>query len=98
MQTESSLAYLLAYLLTDLPTRLLTRYQLINYNVERKNMSSALKITPGKKSPSILPLEKSDWVAVQAMVLKKEVAEIIDRLTDCGAEDILVFALSNCRV
>ena len=53
---------------------------------------------PGKKSPSIMPLERGDWVAVSAMVLKKGVAEIIDKLEACGATDILVFDLTNCRV
>eukprot|EP00325_Prymnesiales_sp_UTEX-LB-985_P026150 CAMPEP_0174732052 /NCGR_PEP_ID=MMETSP1094-20130205/58695_1 /TAXON_ID=156173 /ORGANISM="Chrysochromulina brevifilum, Strain UTEX LB 985" /LENGTH=736 /DNA_ID=CAMNT_0015934513 /DNA_START=54 /DNA_END=2264 /DNA_ORIENTATION=+ len=75
-----------------------TKYQLINYNINRDNMAAAIRITPGKKSPSILPLERSDWVAVSSMVLKKEVPDIIDRLINAGAEDILVFNLTNCRV
>ena len=75
-----------------------TKFQLINYNISRANLPAAVAITPGKKSPSILPLEDGAWVAVQAMVRKKEVAEIIERLEKAGATDILVFALSNCRV
>ena len=75
-----------------------TKYQLINYNCPRAKLTECLSITPGKKSPSLLPLERGDWVAVQAMISKKEVADIIDRLISSGAEDILVFALSNCRV
>ena len=58
----------------------------------------AIEITPGKKSPSLLPLENSEWVAVHAMVVKKEVPDIIEKLVAVGATDILVFALSNCRV
>ena len=75
-----------------------TKFQLINYNCPRAKLPECLAITPGKKSPSLLPLERGDWVAVQAMIAKKEVADIIDRLINSGAEDILVFALSNCRV
>lgn len=59
---------------------------------------AALKITPGKKSPSILPLERNDWVAVSAMVVRKAVPEIIDKLIAVGATDVLVFSLANCRV
>lgn len=33
-----------------------------------------------------------------SQVLKKEAPDIIDRLIAVGATDILVFALSNCRV
>jgi len=75
-----------------------TKYQLMQYNVARANLPEAVKITPGKKSPSILPLEAKDWVAVSVMIKKSEVADIIDRLTVAGATDILVFSLSNCRV
>ena len=75
-----------------------TKYQLINYNVSREGLPAAIKITPGKKSPSILPLERGDWVAVHAMVLRKAVPEIIDQLIAIGATDVLVFSLANCRV
>merc|ERR1719310_66939 len=75
-----------------------TKYQLMQYNVPRSKLPEAVKITPGKKSPSILPLEKEDWVAVSVMVSKKEVANIIDQLAAVGATDILVFSLTNCRV
>ena len=70
----------------------------MQYNVPRAKLTDAVKITPGKKSPSILPLERSDWVAVSAMVAKREVADIIDKLSAVGATDVLVFSLTNCRV
>ena len=74
------------------------RYVYINYNIARSALPNATKVTPGKKAPTISPLEKEDWVAVSAMVLKAQVAEIMDQLTAFGAEDILVFAIHNCRV
>ena len=74
------------------------KYQLIQYNAPRSALPACLKITPGKKSPSLLPLERSDWIALQAMVIKKKVPEIIEQLEKEGAEDILVFTLTNCRV
>jgi ATP phosphoribosyltransferase-like protein len=43
-------------------------------------------------------LERGDWVAVHAMVIRKEVPNIIDELCAVGATDIIVFALANCRV
>jgi len=75
-----------------------TKYQLLNYNVSRENLPAAVKITPGKKSPSILPLERGDWVAVSVMVLRKQVPDIMEKLIAVGATDILVFGLANCRV
>jgi ATP phosphoribosyltransferase len=75
-----------------------TKYQLMSYNAPRDELDKCIKITPGKKSPSIMPLERGDWVAVSVMVLKKQVAELIEKLESCGATDILVFDLTNCRV
>ena len=74
------------------------RYALINYNVPRSSLPSAVQITPGKKAPTISPLEDTNWVAVSAMVMKNKVAEIMDELENVGATDILVFNINNCRV
>lgn len=74
------------------------KYVLISYNILREAMSFATKITPGKKAPTVSPLERTDWVSISAMVLKSKSAEIMDKLTELGAEDILVFSIHNCRV
>jgi len=74
------------------------KFVLITYNVSRANLPAALQITPGKKSPTITPLEEEGWVSVSAMVLKSKVSERIDELIEIGASDILVFNISNCRV
>ena len=75
-----------------------TKFQLMQYNVPRTKLADAVKITPGKKSPSILPLDDDKWVAVSVMVAKKEVPDILEKLDAAGATDILVFSLTNCRV
>jgi ATP phosphoribosyltransferase-like protein len=46
----------------------------------------------------VSPLEDPDWVGVGALVSKKDVSDIMDKLEDLGATDILVFAVENCRV
>jgi ATP phosphoribosyltransferase len=74
------------------------RYVLCNYNCHRSQLSAASKITPGRTAPTISTLEDSNYVAVSSMVLKSEVADIMDRLKEVGATDILVFNISNCRV
>ncbi|KAJ3413924.1 ATP phosphoribosyltransferase (ATP-PRTase) (ATP-PRT) [Chytridiales sp. JEL 0842] len=74
------------------------RYVLCNYNVERAQLRQAMKITPGKKAPTVSPLEHDEWVAVSAMVLKKEVVDIMERLDDVGAKDILIFDIKNARM
>jgi len=46
----------------------------------------------------VSPLDDPEWVAVSSMVLKAQVAQVMDRLQAIGASDILVIGLSNCRV
>lgn len=74
------------------------RFALCNYNVRRSNLAAATKLTPGKTAPTVSPLENEDWVAVSSMVVKKDVAVIMDKLTLAGAEDILILEIHNCRV
>jgi len=73
------------------------RYVLCTYNVHRDVLSQATKITPGKRAPTINGLEESGWVAVSAMVERKDVADVMDRLVQVGAEDILVTKIENSR-
>jgi ATP phosphoribosyltransferase len=74
------------------------QYVIVTYNTSRANLPAAVKITPGRRAPTISPLEKDDWVSVSAMVLHKKVGDVMDELTAAGAEDILVTSIHNCRV
>ena len=74
------------------------RYVYASYNIQRSNLAKALTITPGRRAPTVSPLDENGWVAVSAMVERKEVAKVMDELERTGAEDILIMALDNCRV
>lgn len=74
------------------------KYVMISYNIHNDLLQSALKITPGKKSPNITNLVETDFKAVTCLVLKKEMNSKMDELHDIGATDILTFALSNTRM
>ena len=54
-------------------------------------------ITPGKRAPTVSPLEGSDWCAISSMVEKSRIAVVMDQLTEHGAHDILVIPISNTR-
>ncbi|KAI0727156.1 ATP phosphoribosyltransferase [Fomitopsis betulina] len=75
-----------------------SKYVVCEYNVRRSQLHDATRLTPGRRAPTISPLEDEDWVAVTSMVEKKRVADVMDDLTKMGAEDILIFNLDNCRV
>jgi len=71
--------------------------KMMYYNIAKSNLVEAVKITPGKKKPTIAPLEDADWVSVGAMVDTVEVNNIMDQLQALGATDIFVVDLNNCR-
>lgn len=74
------------------------RYVLLDYDVERKLVDQACAITPGLESPTISPLQKPDWVAVRAMVLRKDTNAVMDQLWTLGARGILVTDIHACRL
>ena len=73
------------------------RYVLCTYNVSRKLLAKASTITPGKRAPTVNALEDEDWVAVQAMVERKHISNVMDELAELGATDILVTKIDNSR-
>lgn len=75
-----------------------TKYVMVMYNISNDLMAQAIKITPGKKSPTITNLECGNLKAVSSLVLKKEVSDKMDALHDIGATDILVLDLKNSRM
>lgn len=56
------------------------KYVLCNYNIARSNVAQATQITPGRRAPTVSPLDDPEWVAVSSMVLKAELADVMDRL------------------
>ena len=74
------------------------RYVLLDYDVSKDLVEKACAITPGLESPTISPLQKADWVAVRAMVLRKETNRVLDELWALGARGILVTDIHACRL
>ena len=74
------------------------RYVMLAYDVRADLMEAASALTPGIESPTISPLHREGWVAVQAMVRRSEVHRIMDELYELGARAILVTDLHACRL
>jgi ATP phosphoribosyltransferase len=75
-----------------------SRHLLVKFNIQKDNLKTATKITPGNRAPTVSPLEDDKWVAVEAMIKKQDQGTILDQLSACGARDILVIDIHNCRV
>ncbi|GAB1641622.1 ATP phosphoribosyltransferase [Krasilnikovia sp. MM14-A1259] len=73
-------------------------YVMLAYDVRADLLEQATGLTPGIESPTVSPLHREGWVAVQAMVLRKEVHRVMDELYELGARAILVTDIHNCRL
>jgi ATP phosphoribosyltransferase len=74
------------------------QYVLLDYDIPKVSVNQACSITPGLESPTISPLQKEDWVAVRAMVLRKDTNRLMDELWALGARGILVTDIHACRL
>jgi ATP phosphoribosyltransferase len=74
------------------------QYVLLDYDIPKVSVDKACAITPGLESPTISPLQKEDWVAVRAMVLRKDTNRLMDELWALGARGILVTDIHACRL
>jgi ATP phosphoribosyltransferase len=74
------------------------RYVMLAYDVPSARLDAAVGLTPGIESPTVSPLHREGWVAVQAMVLRADVHRIMDELYEVGARAILVTDVHACRL
>ncbi|MDA1053064.1 MAG: ATP phosphoribosyltransferase [Planctomycetota bacterium] len=73
-------------------------WSLLEYNIPRAKLAAAELITPGFNSPTVNALEDTDWCAVQVMVKRKQVIDVMDKLEAIGATAILETEITNCRL
>ncbi|SCU77689.1 LAME_0A01926g1_1 [Lachancea meyersii CBS 8951] len=74
------------------------KYVSCHYNAPTSSLPEVLKITPGRRAPTISKIDDEGWVAVSAMIERKQKGIVMDELKKKGAADIMVFEISNCRV
>ncbi|PCJ97212.1 MAG: ATP phosphoribosyltransferase [Flavobacteriaceae bacterium] len=59
-------------------------------NVPNDKLDAIIKIIPGMRSPTVLPLAEEGWSSVHTVLDKHTFWEVIDELKQAGAEGILV--------
>ncbi|HEU0120735.1 MAG TPA: ATP phosphoribosyltransferase [Bryobacteraceae bacterium] len=64
-------------------------------NVERKNLEAVLQILPALKNPTVSPLSKDDYVAINTILDESTVRTIIPRLKKAGASGIVEYPLNK---
>jgi ATP phosphoribosyltransferase len=73
------------------------QYLMLDYDCPRDIVERATAITPGLESPTIAPLADPAWVAVRALVPRRDVNALMDELAAIGAKAILASDVRFCR-
>ena len=73
------------------------QYLMLDYDCPRVVLDRATAITPGLESPTIAPLADPEWVAVRALVPRREANSVMDELAGIGAKAILASDVRFCR-
>jgi ATP phosphoribosyltransferase len=73
------------------------QYLMLDYDCPRSVLDEATAVTPGLESPTIAPLADPAWVAVRALVPRRDVNAIMDELSAIGAKAILASDIRFCR-
>ncbi len=64
-------------------------------NLPHAKIPEAVRILPGMKSPTILPLAQEGWSSMHVVINERELWSKIEQLKAIGAEDILVLSLEK---
>jgi len=70
-----------------------TKYVVLN--AEARNLEKIVDLLPGVKSPTVVPLAESGWVAVHTVISERDFWEKISLLKNAGAQGIVVMPIEK---
>ena len=70
-----------------------TKYVVLN--IEKKNLPEIVKLLPGVKSPTVVPLADEGWVAIHTVIEERDFWEKINLLKAAGAQGIVVMPIEK---
>ncbi|MEH6408505.1 MAG: ATP phosphoribosyltransferase [Leeuwenhoekiella sp.] len=70
-------------------------YKYVLLNAPNDKVDEIIKMLPGMKSPTVLPLAEEGWSSVHSVVDKNQFWDVIDKLKEAGAQGILVSAIEK---
>lgn len=59
-------------------------------NAPKDKIAEIIKVLPGIKSPTVIPLSDPEWCAIHTVLAEKRFWDVIGKLKDLGAQGILV--------
>jgi ATP phosphoribosyltransferase len=75
--------------------RLSRNNKYILLNAPNKNLDKIVKLLPGMKSPTILPLYEKGWSSLHSVINENDFWEIVEKLKKYGAQGILVVPIEK---
>jgi ATP phosphoribosyltransferase len=69
------------------------KYILLNAPVDK--VDEIVRLLPGMRSPSMIPLAEPGWVSMHSVVNEIDFWEVVDGLKSAGAEGILVLSIDQ---
>ena len=90
---KSDLLDKLLFRIRSVQTAKSNKYILLN--APNKNLQEIIRIIPGMKSPTVMPLAEPGWSSVHSVLKENEFWDIIDKLKDLGAQGILVIPIEK---
>jgi ATP phosphoribosyltransferase len=90
---KSELLEKLLFRIRSVQTAKTNKYILLN--APNKNLKEIIRIIPGMKSPTVMPLAEEGWSSVHSVLRENEFWDIIDKLKDLGAQGILVIPIEK---
>ncbi|NLE64436.1 MAG: ATP phosphoribosyltransferase [Elusimicrobia bacterium] len=70
----------------------------LKLNIEEKNLSKIITDLPALKNPTVAPLAREGWVAVETVIEENIVRTIIPTLKEHGAQGIIEYSLNKLIV
>jgi ATP phosphoribosyltransferase len=64
-------------------------------NAPNDKLDEIVKVIPGMKSPTVMPLAEKGWSSVHSVLSENEFWEVIGRLRELGAQGILVIPIEK---
>jgi ATP phosphoribosyltransferase len=64
-------------------------------NAPNDKVDDIVKILPGMKSPTVLPLADEGWSSIHSVISEKEFWDVIDKLKSNGAQGILIIPIEK---
>ncbi len=72
-----------------------SQFRYILLNAPNESLAEIVRILPGMKSPTVMPLATEGWSSVHSVIHEDEFWEIIEQLKSAGAQGILVVPIEK---